>query len=944
MPLEPKDSAAIAKAIVDALNKAVSSMGRVGGAVPGGKGITRAEVGGKGQTTKSSRSSLKADKSILATAKNFDKLEDAAGSAAKSLIWMTQKVDKASDGLKVFTGSLGSSAGRLKALGKPIVASKPEKIKQTKLEKAIKSSIIKTTEPALTKAAVVPEEVVKAKAATKPKTLPPEKPSQKPTSITEAFHLAVQKKTVLDEAEAAKAVTAQFGVMVKVLGAVRDAIIQVADDSLHLAAQGYSTTAGLTGLYKSAIMAGMSLSDYTKMMNESMPAVSRASSFAEFQKNLSAGTDSLAKFGIFGAEATDLAASMMTASTNLGVPQAQMGAAMEAQIGVFENLRKTTNITAAGFKDLVKSLEDNIEVRTELAALDPQDRIARQTQLLDQISYAKSLNLSSAAQAAYTQSILDQRKTTVKQRFEQGGRLTQAGGLLGMGADKIDEMRQLSMNKYKTTEEQKRYEDLLGEVGAGVEKMQQSGNINTQAQADAITEMMGSAGLGKDIDAAMAVRMGKQAGPVQNKDMNQTVGDIGQNVGKLVTILTGIQASPFGSLMTGIVGALISNAIPTGTIMGTIAGSIIAAKMGMGTPGGFFDKIFGDKGGKGGGATGAKGGGKWGKILSFMGGAAGTAEAVSGINAPDWSTSYGADGSGGAVKGTAPTKGGNKMGAALKGAGGFALKHLGSLATLGMAGMDYFGADEKAKATGGDVGEIKGGAVGEGVGTVAGELIGDAVGAALATGLTLVTAGFAAPLAPLITIMGGILGAIGGGMLGKWLGALWGSKSATEKNTDEIIKARREKAGAEVVSSQNLGSLSQNVLQTSQAFAASAEKTGEAVSTIAVPVEATPTSTAAPVIASPATQAQSTINPAEINKPVVEALADQQKTAATAANITSTTVQDPAALLAQILAILQQSLTAENLQVDLASQILRANALIPKLQDNEAMARKVMQA
>jgi hypothetical protein len=528
-----------------------------------------------------------------------------------------------------------------------------------------------------------------------------------------------------------------------------------------------------------------------------------------------------------------------------------------------------------------------------------------------------------------------------------------------MGADKIDEMRQLSMNKYKTAEEQKRYEDLLGEVGAGVEKMQQSGNINTQAQADAITEMMGSAGLGKDIDAAMAVRMGKQAGPIQNKDMNQTVGDIGQNVGKIVTILTGIQASPFGSLMTGIVGALLSallsNAIPTGTIMGTIAGSIIAAKMGMGTPGGFFDKIFGGGAGKGpgqaGGGGGAKGGGKWGKILSVLGMAGGAAEVAASVGsfggAIEPTTSLGADGSGGTVKPTTTVpeaKGGSKMGAALKGAGGFALKHMGAIATLGMAGMDYFGADEKAKATGGDVGEIKGGAVGEGVGTVAGELIGNAVGASIAAGLTLFTAGFAAPLAPLITIMGGILGAIGGGMLGKWLGGIWGSKSATEKNTDELIKARREKAGAEVVSSQNLGSLSQNVLQTSQAFAASAEKTGGAVSTIAVPVEATPTSTAPPVIATPATQAQSTINPAEINKPVVEALADQQKTAATAANITSTTVQDPAALLAQILAILQQSLTAENLQVDLASQILRANALMPKLQDNEAMARKVMQA
>jgi hypothetical protein len=73
------------------------------------------------------------------------------------------------------------------------------------------------------------------------------------------------------------------------------------------------------------------------------------------------------------------------------------------------------------------------------------------------MAYAKSLNLTTAEQDRYKQAILEQRKSTVKQRFQQAGRLTQAAGMLGMDPGQIDELRKLSLNKYKTADEQIRY-------------------------------------------------------------------------------------------------------------------------------------------------------------------------------------------------------------------------------------------------------------------------------------------------------------------------------------------------------------------------------------------------------------------------------------------------------------------------------------------------------
>ena len=617
-------------------------------------------------------------------------------------------------------------------------------------------------------------------------------------------------KAKYGEGKALRAATLSLGLFATSLSLLKRAGLEVLDDMFHvLAARGYGTTDSLTELYGSSILAGMALRDFVQMMDENMIAVSRASSFASFQKNLKVGTDGLQKFGVFGDDAARLSATMMSASTSLGIPQAQMEDAVKAQTASFAKLRKTTNITANEFRELSDQIASNAQVRTELSALDPADRLRRQTEILDQAAYARSLNLSKTEVQKFTQSILEQRKSTVKQRFQQAGRLTQAAGMLGMDQGKVDELRKLAMNKYKTEDEQKRYLALKGEINTGLERMQQSGQPGSQFQADIIRENLETAGI-NDLDVAAAARAAEESGKVAKPNGTATNKDIGkelepwmQGIGATLTSIEGLMKNPFGAvtaaIVTGIGGILLAIR-GLGVPIGTSAGTIIAGRMGLGGP---------DLPGSGG--KGKKQPGKPG------------ANTPTGIEAPDWSTSKGADGSGGDTKGSPKASPKGKWGARIGGIGrglGKAVPYVGSAISIGMAGMEYSEAEEAAKPENGgdgDVGKKKGEAVGSGVGSTVGAIAGGVVGAIGG---------------PLGIALGASLGGILGDFTGRLLGGFFGSESAAEKaakaaeknrvelkkNTDEMIKARRVKAGPDVITTDNLGSITQNALQTAKAY------------------------------------------------------------------------------------------------------------------------------
>ncbi len=440
MALEPRDSAEIAKAIVTALEKAMKTFDRSSGGIAGGSdrnNVKRTEH--RGQQTIKATKNLKQGQTVMGVTKNLDKLQDAAAGASKSLGWLTTKVDKASIGLNVFAKSLGISVGKVKSAAK---------VKAT------------PTQTGPLPSAGKPEKEKKAP----------------PDTFRDALGSAFQNKTGVSD----KVMKALGGLGDSLSKLGSSAIVALKDSFNELASRGYGTTDSLFTLYGGAIKAGMSLKDYAKFMDDNMIAISRASSFVDFQNSLKVGTDSLAKFGVFGADATKMAGSMMSTSTSLGVPQRDLIDSMESQIAVFAKLRKTSDITAEGFETLIKALAADTQIRTEISALAPADRAARSVELAEQMGYAKSLNLSAAEQDRYTASVIAQRKSTVKSRFQQAGRLTQAAGMIGMDPGQIEELRKLSLNKYKTADEQIRFQDLLGTVNTGVEKMQQSGQPGSQ--------------------------------------------------------------------------------------------------------------------------------------------------------------------------------------------------------------------------------------------------------------------------------------------------------------------------------------------------------------------------------------------------------------------------------------------------------------------------------
>lgn len=383
-------------------------------------------------------------------------------------------------------------------------------------------------------------------------------PPQTDRERQQAANLAASKKTW----EAIKGFGADAWIAIKRMG----------DDAYGtLAARGYGTTDAMPELYKDAMLAGMSLKEYAQFMDKNMIAISRASSFADFHKNLKVGTDGLKQFGVFGQDATNLAGTMMSTAVGMGVPQARLNDSIKAQTEAFAELRKGSNLTAEAFGQLISTIQDDEQLNRELANLSVDDRNARTKDIAISLGWAKQLGLSDNAIRSYTQAVLEHRKTTVKQRFEQAGRISQVGAMVGMGAEETDRMRVLAKNKYRTADEEKEFAILAGKMNSGLEKMQQGGP-GSQFQSDIAREKLEQAGLGSALAGGTQINAGIAAGPTQNKDLNKKLSPGEQVIGESINTLAGAMKNPLAQLIS--VGASQLTAAWVGNgLLATIAGN-----------------------------------------------------------------------------------------------------------------------------------------------------------------------------------------------------------------------------------------------------------------------------------------------------------------------------------------------------------------------------------
>lgn len=705
-----------------------------------------------------------------------------------------------------------------------------------------------------------------------------------------------------------------------------------------LAARGYGAADSLVTLYKNSIKSGMSLQEYTKMMDDSMNVVSRSRSFDDFQKNLDDSNQQLLKFGIFGPEATEMSAAMQSATASFGVPMQDMGGAVNKQIAVFEKLRKTTNITSEGFTELIKSMRDDTNIQSELLGLNQQDRAARAADILQTTAYGNALNLTTQQQNQVADALKASRHTAIKQRFQQAGVISQTGAMTGQSDADTQELRGLSLMRIKTDEQNKRFLELDGNQLSVLQTMLQSGDAQTEANAQAMLDKRDSVGLGATDTAATTIALAKDAGPINNSDLNKQTGILTQNFMALSTQLEGLSKNPIASMVASGVGTLVSTMIGGvvfAEVVGGRIGAVVARYLGVSSVGGAFRGRGGSMGPprpsvENGGIMGpsrptSKMGRAWNATKRLGGSLAGegsmAAESLSLLKMPGV---------------------GKMLGTLMRGAG-----VVGTVASVGSSLFSFFGGptpEERAAKgeEGGDAGKIRGQDWGE----LSGQIVGGGIGALLG-----------GPL-------GIWLGSMIGGPIGKWAGGLIGAESATEKNTrlmKENTEALRKTAGSNTISADNMGSVAANVMQTAKAYAdPKINNPANVAATVTAPTDASAnvaatvarpnpdalaasfsndyidsglnnsivaaTSGRGGIIGTPVSVPPTSVTTGDVNKVTTDAILPGSTDAGIVGNSATTTppAQTSHELLQQILLTLRQGLDIDGKQLDSQVSLLRA--------------------
>ena len=328
-----------------------------------------------------------------------------------------------------------------------------------------------------------------------------------------------------------------------------DALINVTRDIYALQARGIGAGDSLFQLYGHAIRAGMSLEEYTGMLQENSAAVARASNMQAFRGSVKTTTDSLKQLGVFGPAANQLAASMRTNAVALGVPISQVDDVAQKQVETFKELRKSTMMTADGFKELLETVSNNQNVQEDLLGLAPSERAARQQQLIEIGALGHRLGMTQQASAQLTDALLAQRKATAQQRFQAAGYIRQAGAMVGMDTGQAEELAKLRMKKRRTPEEEARFVELSGVLESRLQEMQNSGNIQAEFLSEKMSELLGSTPQGQVQEAAGKAKLASDAGAIQNTDLAKTLGPFGQGVGEMLTTLSGFMKNPLADAM-----------------------------------------------------------------------------------------------------------------------------------------------------------------------------------------------------------------------------------------------------------------------------------------------------------------------------------------------------------------------------------------------------------
>lgn len=341
--------------------------------------------------------------------------------------------------------------------------------------------------------------------------------------------------------------------------ALAGAVVPIARDVLLLHSAGIQASSALGGMYIDAARAGMSLQEYTKVIQSSSVAVTRSGSMAEFNAQLQVTNRRLEGLGIFGAEATKLSASLATSTTALGIPQSQLADATNAQIEVFERLRKTSLLTADEFQKLTEGLASNQTVQSQLLGMAPAQRAARMNELTQIKTIGLSLGSTKAASDALGDALIATRNLTAPKRFEAAGRIRQAGAMFGVDSSSTERLAQLSRKKIRTADEDREVVALAAPLQAAIQRAMQSGNISQENAAEQVSAALDSSGIGDVLKKAGNVALTTDSGQAGvNRNFAKGSSDLLIATGRLMAWMDGLEKNTIiKALGTGAIGALV---------------------------------------------------------------------------------------------------------------------------------------------------------------------------------------------------------------------------------------------------------------------------------------------------------------------------------------------------------------------------------------------------
>ncbi len=307
-----------------------------------------------------------------------------------------------------------------------------------------------------------------------------------------------------------------------------------------------------------ALKAGMSVQEFTAVLENSQMALTRSTSIADFNKELDRTKDQVAKLGVFGPAAVKFAADMRNSATALGVPQAQISGLVDRQVDLFAQLRKTSMITAEAFATLTRDLVSNQNVQESLLGLAPRERAARLQSMQEVAVLGLRMGLTAEQSQRLGQTFLDQRRAMTEDRFKGAGMVRLGGAVTGMGAGETEELARLAQKKNLKGEEAARYQDLAARYKQGIERLKNSENVADNVIAEQIEAQLPSY-LQNITEQSGQAQLAKESGPAGiNADFAKSTNKFEQAVAQFSLFAGGLAKSSLVSSLLEIVPALAS--------------------------------------------------------------------------------------------------------------------------------------------------------------------------------------------------------------------------------------------------------------------------------------------------------------------------------------------------------------------------------------------------